>query len=46
VNDLSFETPPSAAPQDEVYQRSTVAILVVRSVAKRRVSNHRIAGTP
>jgi len=26
--------------------RSIVAILMVRSVAKRRVSNHRIAGTP
>jgi hypothetical protein len=31
VTDLSFETPPSAAPQDEVYLRSIIAILMVRS---------------
>src|SRR5437763_9163110 len=31
---------------DEVYPRSIVAILMVRSGAKRRVSNHRIAGAP
>src|SRR5262249_61292041 len=40
---LSFEMGASRPPQDEVYLRSIVAILMVRSVAKRRVSNHGIA---